>query len=335
METNKPYKWKQKIRHVSIFHWEVFFRQGHKLPLAKLLSDHLEIGFDGAANLTFSPWRTVPCLHGNPGNPVQGGYGPWGVVANPNEKKNKSHQLKDSRKQSSSVLQKFHLKKFLSASPLQVGHAPFWQVVHQPGKDVKIKPPWNIIHPNPSLIARTHQMISNHFGNLWRRAGHILPHLRPSFLRPFPARVSVHYTPLLHTVWAANLERTSSSFAFATGACRVELHQSPTKSVILQNCEAHLIFSLCFGCLWLVLCQIRPEGPSKAVHVAMLLFLFDPFSMGLSSTFSGWKALIPRPAYRVTCGKPWVFDWVSCTLDPVKSPMSLSKSPCLWCCLRC
>lgn len=126
-----------------------------------------------------------------------------------------------------------------------------------------------------------------------------------------------------------NLERTSSSFAFATGAYRVELHQSPTKSVILQNCEAHLIFSLCFGCLWLVLCQIRPEGPSKAIHVAMLLFLFDPFSMGLSSTFSGWKARIPRPAYRVTCGKPWIFDWVSCTLDPVKSPMSLSKSPCL------
>lgn len=160
---------------------------------------------------------------------------------------------------------------------------------------------------------------------------------------------------------------SSSAFFFATIPCQgfVSLHAAlahsmstptwngPLHLLLLQlepaelncikvplevrktNCEAHLIFSLCFGCLWLVLCQIRPEGPSKAVHVAILLFLFDPFSMGLSSTFSGWKALIPRPAYRVTCGKPWVFDWFSCTLDPVKSPMSLSKSPCLWCCLRC
>lgn len=103
---------------------------------------------------------------------------------------------------------------------------------------------------------------------------------------------------------------SSSAFFFATIPCQgfVSLHaalahsmQPPTWNgplhlLLLQlepaelncikvplevrktNCEAHLIFSLCFGCLWLVLCQIRPEGPSKAVHVAILLFLFDPFS---------------------------------------------------------
>ena len=66
---NKPYKWKQKIRidwtrfNLNMYSTLRGFSQAHQLCVfqnfqVKLLSDHLDIGFDGAANLTFA-WEPI------------------------------------------------------------------------------------------------------------------------------------------------------------------------------------------------------------------------------------------------------------------------------------